>query len=83
VPPPSTDPAATQLNRLADEMAGLRASVDAMGQRLQGLCDDNAQLRSRLEQSERARGDLVVQCEHLIELLEQTRRELQAARGQA
>lgn len=79
MPSPSPDPAANHLARIADELSSLRASVDAMGQRLQGLTDDNAALRSRLEQSERSRSDLLAQTEHLIELIEQSRRELRAA----
>ncbi len=78
MPPPSPDPAATHLARIADELTNLRASVDAMGQRQQSLTDDNAALRARLDQSERARSDLLAQTEHLIELLEQSRRELRA-----
>lgn len=81
MPSPTPDPAATDLARFADELARLSGSVDAMGNRLQGLTDDNAALRARLEQSERARADLLAQTEHLIELLEQSRRELRAAQG--
>ncbi len=49
-----------------------------MGKSLAALTAENADLRARLEQSERARGDLVQQTEHVIELLAQARRELRA-----
>lgn len=74
---PSSDPTPA-LSRIADELAAVRQSVDGMGKSLAALTAENADLRARLEQSERARGDLVQQTEHVIELLAQARRELRA-----
>ena len=74
---PSSDPTPA-LSRIADELAAVRQSVDGMGKSLAALTAETADLRARLEQSERARGDLVQQTEHVIELLAQARRELRA-----
>lgn len=70
VSPPTNDPGPV-LNRLADEVAGLRRTLD-------GLVRENATLRERLEHSETARRDLVAQTEHIVELLADSRRELRA-----
>lgn len=61
----------------------MRGSIEALAQRLQSLVEQNAALQSRLEQSERARADLLAQSEHVIDLLEESRRELRNAKAQA
>ena len=67
--------------RVADELAGLRHSIDALTQRLGLLTDENVTLRARLEQSETARNDLTAQIEHVIELLADARRDVRALQG--
>lgn len=59
------------LQQLADEVAGLRRSLEA-------LVAENRELRARLDHSETARRDLVAQTEHIVELLADSRRELRA-----
>jgi nitrate/nitrite-specific signal transduction histidine kinase len=64
---------------VADELAGL-------SQQLARLTTENATLRARLEQSETARTDLVAQMDHILELLGDSRRQLNAiwqTQGQA
>lgn len=79
---PSSDPGEpAALARCADELRALRASLDALGERLARLIDENALLRARLEQSETARRDLVAQVEHVVELLADSRRELRTLQG--
>lgn len=76
-----SDPGAAAFARVADELAGLRHSIDALTQRLGQLTSENATLRARLEQSETARTDLTSQTEHIIELLADARREVRALQG--
>lgn len=61
----------------------MRTSLEALGERLSRLIDENSLLRARLEQSETARSDLVAQVEHIVELLAESRRELRALQGKA
>ncbi len=75
-----SDPGAAAFARVADELASLRQSVDALTLRLGELAAENTTLRARLEQSEAARSDLVAQVEHIIELLADSRREVRALR---
>jgi len=85
VPSPSDPSVAAELARVADELARLRATLDAMGQRVGTLVAENLALQARLEQSEVARNDLLAQTEHVIELLADSRREIRAlqAKGSA
>jgi chromosome segregation ATPase len=85
VPSLPQDSGGAAFARVADELAGLRHSIDALTQRLGQLASENATLRARLDQSEAARTDLTAQIEHIIELLADARREVRAlqARGQA
>lgn len=79
------DSGAGAFARVADELAGLRHSIDALTQRLGQLANENTTLRARLDQSEAARTDLTAQIEHVIELLADARREVRAlqAKGQS
>jgi chromosome segregation ATPase len=85
VPSLPQDSGADAFARVADELAGLRHSIDALTQRLGQLTSENATLRARLDQSEAARTDLTAQIEHIIELLADARREVRAlqAKGQS
>jgi len=84
---PSADPgAAAALARVADELASLRHSVEALTQRLGQLTSENTTLRARLEQSESARAAWCSLREHIVELLADSRREvrtLQQKQGRA
>ena len=75
------DQGAGAFARIADELASLRHSIDALTQRLGQLTNENATLHARLEQSEAARADLAAQIEHIIELLADARREVRALQG--
>ena len=75
------DQGAAAFARVADELASLRHSIDALTQRLGQLTSENTTLRARLEQSEAARADLTAQVEHIIELLADARREVRALQG--
>lgn len=59
------------LSRVADELAGL-------SRQLAQLNAENAALRGRLAQSEAIRADLVVQMDHILEVLGDSRRQLNA-----
>ena len=71
---PPSEPARDAV--VADELRALRHSLDA-------LIAENADLRRRLELSETARHDLVAQAEHLIHMLDVSRKELREAKGTA
>jgi uncharacterized membrane protein YccC len=59
------------LSRVAEELAGL-------SQQLARLNAENAALRGRLAQSEAVRVDLVAQMDHILEVLGDSRRQLNA-----
>ncbi|MCB9876758.1 MAG: hypothetical protein H6835_04060 [Planctomycetes bacterium] len=74
MPTPPSDPAPDAA--FAEELRQLRRSLDV-------LVAENASLRQRLELSESARHDLVAQAEHLIHMLDVSRKELREAKGGA
>ena len=61
---------------IVSELQALRASLDALSQRVGELAADNQILREQLAQSQAARTDLVAQAEHLIHQLDQSRKEV-------
>ena len=73
---PSSDP-------VARELQALRASIDALAERVGALAAENKDLREQLAHSQEARGDLVAQAEHLIGLLADSRREVRALKSGA
>ncbi|MGK0155399.1 MAG: uncharacterized coiled-coil DUF342 family protein [Neolewinella sp.] len=56
---------------IANELQGLRISLEALSQRIGELAEDNQLLREQLTQSQSARTDLVDQVEHLLHQLAQ------------
>ena len=76
VPTPPSDP-------IANELHAVRASLEALTARVEQLATENQRLHQQLELSQQARSDLVSQCEHLISMLADSRKELRAAKGEA
>lgn len=76
VPTPPSDP-------IANELHAVRRSLDALTERVDQLTQENQRLHQQLELSQQARTDLVSQCEHLISMLADSRKELRAAKGEA
>jgi DNA repair ATPase RecN len=68
------------LARLAGEVAALRESVDAMATRFDLRLQELAQVQDRLEASENLRRQLAEQMQHVLELLGESRTELNALR---
>ena len=66
---------------ITSELQALRASIDALSERVGELAADNKQLREQLAQSQAARTDLVSQSEHLLHLLDAARKELRELKG--
>ncbi|MFT4842215.1 MAG: uncharacterized coiled-coil DUF342 family protein [Planctomycetota bacterium] len=56
---------------IANELKGLRISLETLSQRIGELAEDNQLLREQLTQSQTARTDLVDQVEHLLHQLAQ------------
>lgn len=56
---------------IANELQGLRISLEALSQRIGELAEDNQLLREQLAHSQTARTDLVAQVEHLLHQLAQ------------
>ncbi len=66
---------------IVQELQALRASLDALTERVGDLTTDNAQLRDQLEQSQNARRDLVAQSDHLVHQLGMARKEVRTLKG--
>lgn len=66
---------------IVQELQALRASLDALTERVGDLTTDNAQLRDQLEQSQNARRDLAAQSDHLVHQLDLARKEVRTLKG--
>lgn len=76
---PASDPG-EPLARLAQEVQALRGSVDAMAERLDSRLAELAQVQARLDASENSRRQLSEQMQHLLQLLSESRVELNSLR---
>lgn len=75
MPDPTSD-------RVVDQLQSMRHSIEQLGDRVDGLAQDNHELRERLAASERARRDLLDQSRQLLKVLDESRRELRLLRGE-
>lgn len=68
---------------VANELQGLRVSLETLSQRIGEFADDNKMLREQLAQSQTARTDLVAQVEHLLHQLAASRTEVHGLKGES